>query len=234
MDYSNNLQLRIENLEREVLGLRRIVSQIPTQEAAQRLGMFMGLYVIQATMNFSGELVSEEGVSPEQGDATAYTVNGAEVADRNGRQELIIETSSPHGLHSQDRVVVANVAVGVDGDYKTRIIDTTHFGIGPLPEDFEAPTFGTGEDDPSVTKKVGGPVALQPYVRETAATQLGSVFSDSVMWIAPDTGLGGSFLPAGTLVVLFSDPRSTKPSRSLVCLAAYSCWRIPDPDAAPE
>lgn len=226
METVTNLQLRIDDLERTVIELRRIVTQIPLLFASPRVGTDIALYTLGADMGPDGK---EMGAGGEDGSGTSVTVTSAEIVERNGRNELQITTSGSFSHNRQTKFEFANAGDAVNGQRKLVPIDDNVWAVAAdLPEDYEVPTFGEGEGDATVKRKPSA-VQLTPYAVDDSDPP-GVIYSTEVKWMLPEAVVE-SYLPSGSKVVIVGDLFSIKPDRSLVAIMSFACWEPVDPDA---
>jgi len=225
METTTALQPRIEDLERQVLELRRVVSQIPIVIAEQNGGFDLAMYTTTANIGPDGiERDDTDGSIIGTGAYTALSVNGSSVQSRNGRDEWQITTSSAHNLHSQSTVRITGTSY--DDDYGVVPLNSTKAAmVLDLPGGFSAPSHG------SITAKVvPGATKMTAYSNQFGTVQ-GHIYSTEIAWFLPPER-DDVYLPSGTVVLVWNDPLSTKPDKSLIAIMARACWLPVNPDVA--
>jgi hypothetical protein len=225
MESKTDLQLRIDDLERQVLEMRRMLTRIEVQRASPRVGSELSMYTTTKNLGPDGiERADADGAIIGAGAYTALSVNGSSVQSRNGRDEWQLTTATDHHLHNQSRVRISGTSY--DDDYRVVALDHTKAAmVMDLPEDFAAPSPG------GVTAKViPGAVKMTAYSIERG-TVSGHIYSTEIAWFLPPDR-DDVYLPSGSRVLVWNDPFSTKPDKSLMGLMAGSCWMPSNPDAA--
>lgn len=225
MESKTDLQARIDDLERVVHQMRLMLTRIEIQPAAPRVGTELSMYTLTKNIGPDGiERADADGSIIGTGAYTALSVNGSSVQSRNGRDEWQLTTSSSHNLHNQSKLRITGTSY--DDDYRVVALDHTKAAmVMDLPEDFAAPSPG------AITAKViPGAVKMTAYSNERGTVN-GHIYSTEVAWFLPPDR-DDVYLPNGTVVLVWNDPLSTKPDKSLVGIMARSCWMPSNPDAA--
>lgn len=225
MESQTNLQVRIEDLERQLLEIRRVVTQIPFLLDSRQNGVELSMYTTTKNIGPDGiQRADSDGSIIGTGAYTTLSVNGSSVQSRNGRDEWQLTTSSAHNLHNQSTVRITGTSY--DDDYKVVAINTTKAAmVFDLPDGFSAPSHG------SITAKVvPGAVKLTAYSNQFGTVD-GHIYSTEIAWFLPPDR-DDVYLPSGTVVLVWNDPLSTKPDKSLVAIMSRACWQASNPDAA--
>lgn len=225
MESRTDLQLRLADLERVVLEMRRMVTRIEVQSASPRTGSELSMYTTTKNIGPDGiQRADSDGSIIGTGAYTALSVNGSSVQSRNGRDEWQLTTSTAHNLHNQSTVRITGTSY--DDDYKVVALNSTKAAmVFELPGGFSVPSSG------SITAKVvPGAVKLTAYSNERGTVD-GHIYSTEIAWFLPPDR-DDVYLPSGTVVLVWNDPLSTKPDKSLVAIMSRACWQASNPDAA--